>query len=72
VVQAQRPELGVAAAGAHGAHSHVGAELGVGGLAAELVFLLLTPGLLATAGRPALVQAVAADTCFGAVCGRDL
>jgi hypothetical protein len=37
VVQAQRPELGVAAARAHGPYGHVRAELGVGGLAAELI-----------------------------------
>ena len=37
MVQAERAELLVAAAAAHRAHIHVGGELGVGGLTAELV-----------------------------------
>lgn len=41
------------------------AELGAGGLAAELILLLLAPRLLAAARGAPLVQAVAADACAG-------
>merc|ERR1719498_2204374 len=62
-VQAQGAVLDVAPAASHLTHGHVGRELRVRRLTAELVFSLLSPRLLLTTGGPALVQAVSRDTC---------
>ena len=62
-VQAQRPELPVATPHAKGAHRHVGGELGVGGLTAQLVLLRLPPVRAPAARGAPLVQPRASDPC---------
>mmetsp|Transcript_30906 Transcript_30906/g.68441 ORF Transcript_30906/g.68441 Transcript_30906/m.68441 type:complete len:229 (+) Transcript_30906:164-850(+) len=67
VVKTQSPELVVATTHTNLPNSHVGGQLGVSRHTSHLIFLLLAPVLLATTGRPALMQRVTGDTHLGAL-----
>lgn len=79
MVEAQRAELGVAAAHAHAAHAHVGGQLGHGSLAAQLIPASREPGGQVraaaavgqgpAAGPPGIMTAATAFELYAQRCG---